>query len=123
MNEKKFYKKWEINHHNNSYYKKIFPKFILENGNLDFTKLDKEFTRRYRLKEYARNVLLEAKGIDIHECFSEPYSKEKACSWLVKLYMQPICEKSNKKLIEKRTIIRIRKVLKHYKKGKNKCTN
>ena len=123
MNEKKFYKKWEINYHNNSYYKKIFPEFVLENGNLDFTKLDKEFTRRTNLKEYARNVLLEAKGIDIRKCFSEPYSKEKACNWLVKLYMQPICEKSNKKLIETRTVVRIRKVLKHYKKGKNKCTN
>lgn len=117
MNEKQFYKKWEIKHHNKSYYKKLFPQFVFD-GELDYSLMDKEFTRRTNLKEYARKTLLEARGIDIYECFSEPYAKEKACNWLVKLYMQPICEKHNKKLIEKRTVTRIRKVLKHYKKVK-----
>lgn len=118
MNDKQFYKKWEIKHHNKSYYKKLFPQFVFDNE-IDYSMLDKEFTRRTKLKDYAREVLIEARGIDIHECFSEPYSKEKACNWLVRLYMQPICERSNKKLIETRTVIRIRKILKHYKRGKN----
>ena len=85
--------------------------------------MDKEFTRRSRLKEYARVALLEARGKDIAECFSEPHAKEKACNWLVKLYMQPVCEKHAKKLIETRTVVRIRKILKHYKKGKTNESN
>ena len=119
MNAKQFYKKWYIKHHNKSYYKKLFPQFIV-NDELDYSMMDKEFTRRTMLKEYARNTLLEAKGKDISECFKEPYASEKACNWLVKLYMQPVCEKHAKKLIETRTVNRIRKILKHYKKGKNK---
>ena len=118
-NAKQFYKKWDIKHHNVHYYRKIFPQCII-NDDLDYRLIDKEFTRRDRLKEYARNTLLEARGLDIYQCFSEPYAKEKACNWLVRLYMQPVCEKSAKKLIETRTVIRIRKILKHYKKGKNK---
>lgn len=49
----------------------------------------------------------------------EPYASEKACNWLARLYMQPVCEKHAKKLIETRTVNRIRKILKYYKKGKN----
>lgn len=113
-----FYNKWEIKNHNVYHYKKLFQEFVFDDK-INYSMLDKEFTRRERLKEYAKEVLIEAKGIDIHKCFSEPYSKEKACNWLVRLYMQPICEKSAKKLIETRTVIRIRKILKHYKKVKN----
>lgn len=118
MNAKQFYKKWEIKHHNVHHYKKIFPQFVFDNK-INYSMLDKEFTRRTKLKDYAREALIEARGIDIHECFSEPHSKEKACNWLVKLYMQPVCEKHDKKLIETRTVVRIRKILKHYKKVKN----
>ena len=122
MTEKQFYKKWDINHHNKPHYKKIFPQFILPNGDLDFAKLDKEFTDRQNLKFRARDILVEAIGIDIYQCFKEPYAKEKACNWLVRLYMEPICEKSKKKLIETRTVNRINTILEHYLKGKQ-CTN
>lgn len=121
MNEKQFYKKWEIKHHNKSYYKKIFPQFII-NNELDYELMDKEFQQRQDLKLRAREVLIEARGLDIHECFTEPHAKEKACNWLVKLYMQPICEKHNKKLIEIRTVNRINKILEHYLKGKTNET-
>ena len=119
MNAKQFYKKWEIKHHNVHHYKKIFPQFVFDNE-INYSMLDKEFARRTNLKEYARLTLFEARGLDIHECFTKPNDKEKACNWLVRLYMQPVCEKSAKKLIETRTVIRIRKILKHYKKV-NKC--
>lgn len=118
MTAKQFYKKWDIKYHNKPYYKRILPQFILPDGDLDYGLMDKEFKSRQDLKFRAREELIEARGIDIHECFSEPYSKEKACNWLVKLYMEPICEKSNKKLIEARTVTRINKVLNHYLKGK-----
>ena len=124
MTEKQFYKKWDINHHNKPHYKKVFPQFILKNGNLDFTLLDEEFTKRQELKFRARDILCEARGIDIYECFTMPYAKEKACNWLSRLYMEPINDKHNgKKLIETRTVDRINKVLEHYLKGKQQCTN
>lgn len=113
-----FYNKWEIKNYNVHHYKKIFPQFVFDNE-IDYSMLDKEFTRRTKLKDYAREVLIEARGLDIHECFTKPNDKEKACNWLVKLYMQPVCEKHAKKLIETRTVNRIIKILKHYKKVKN----
>lgn len=123
MTEKQFYKKWDINHHNKPHYKKVFPQFILSDGNLDFSKLDKEFTDRQNLKFRARDILCEARGIDIYECFTMPYAKEKACNWLSRLYMEPINDKHNgKKLIETRTVNRINTILEHYLKGKQ-CTN
>ena len=119
MTEKQFYRKWEINHHNKPHYKKVFPQFILPNGNLDFTLLDKEFTSRQDLKFRARDILCEARGIDIYECFTMPYAKEKACNWLSRLYMEPINDKHNgKKLIETRTVNRINTIIEHYLKGK-----
>lgn len=123
MTEKQFYKKWDINHHNKPHYKKVFQQFILSDGNLDFSKLDKEFTDRQNLKFRARDILCEARGIDIHECFTMPYAKEKACNWLSRLYMEPMNDKHNgKKLIETRTVNRINTILEHYLKGKQ-CTN
>ena len=119
MTEKQFYKKWDINHHNKPHYKKVFPQFILPDGNLDFKLLDEEFTRRQNLKFRARDILIEARGLDIYECFTMPYAKEKACNWLSRLYMEPINDKHNgKKLIETRTVNRINTILKHYLKGK-----
>lgn len=124
MTEKQFYKKWDINHHNKPHYKKVFPQFILPDGNLDFKLLDEEFTRRQDLKFRARDILCEARGIDIYECFTMPYAKEKACNWLSRLYMEPINDKHNgKKLIETRTVNRINTILEHYLKGKQQCTN
>ena len=124
MTEKQFYRKWDINHHNKPHYKKVFPQFILPDGNLDFKLLDEEFTRRQDLKFRARDILCEARGIDIYECFTMPYAKEKACNWLSKLYMEPINDKHNgKKLIETRTVNRINTILEHYLKGKQQCTN
>lgn len=124
MIEKQFYRKWDINHHNKPHYKKVFPQFILPDGNLDFKLLDEEFTRRQDLKFRARDILCEARGIDIYECFTMTYAKEKACNWLSKLYMEPINDKHNgKKLIETRTVNRINTILEHYLKGKQQCTN
>ena len=124
MTEKQFYKKWDINHHNKPHYKKVFPQFILPDGNLDFKLLDEEFTRRQNLKFRARDILCEARGIDIYECFTMPYAKEKACNWLSRLYMEPMNDKHNgKKLIETRTVNRINTILEHYLKGKQQCTN
>lgn len=124
MTEKQFYRKWDINHHNKPHYKKVFPQFILPDGNLDFKLLDKEFTDRQNLKFRARDILCEARGIDIYECFPMPYAKEKACNWLSKLYMEPVSDKHNgKKLIETRTVNRINTILEHYLKGKQQCTN
>lgn len=124
MTEKQFYRKWDINHHNKPHYKKVFPQFILPDGNLDFKLLDEEFTRRQDLKFRARDILCEARGIDIYECFTMPYAKEKACNWLSRLYMEPINDKHNgKKLIETRTVNRINTILEHYLKGKQQCTN
>lgn len=124
MTEKQFYRKWDINHHNKPHYKKVFPQFILPDGNLDFKLLDEEFTRRQDLKFRARDILCEAIGIDIYECFTMPYAKEKACNWLSRLYMEPINDKHNgKKLIETRTVNRINTILEHYLKGKQQCTN
>ena len=121
MTEKQFYKKWDINHHNKPHYKKVFPQFILSDGNLDFALLDKEFTDRQNLKFRARDILCEARGIDIYECFTMPYAKEKACNWLSRLYMEPMNDKHNgKKLIETRTVNRINTILEHYLKGKLK---
>ena len=105
--------------HNVHHYRKIFPQFII-NDELDYSLMDKEFIRRVRLKEYARITLLEARGKDIAECFSEPYASEKACNWLSRLYMEPINDKHAKKLIETQTVIRINTTLEHYLKGKNK---
>ena len=123
MTEKQFYKKWEINHHNKPHYKKVFSQFILPDGNLDFALLDKEFTYRQDLKFRARDVLIEARGLDIYECFPEPHAKEKACNWLSRLYMEPMDDKHNgKKLIETRTVNRINTILEHYLKGKQ-CIN
>lgn len=124
MTEKQFYAKWEINHHNKPHYKKVFPQFILPDGNLDFKLLDEEFTKRQDLKFRARDILCEARGIDIYECFPMPYAKEKACNWLSRLYMEPVSDKCNgKKLIETRTVNRINTILEHYLKGKQQCTN
>ncbi len=119
MTEKQFYKKWDIKHHNKQHYKKVFPQFILPNRDLDLTLLDREFEARHDLKFIARDVLCEARGLDIYECFTEPYAKEKACNWLSRLYMEPIDDKHNgKKLIETRTVNRINTILEHYLKGK-----
>ena len=124
MTEQQFYRKWDVKHHNKPHYKKVFPQFILQNNDLDFTLLDKEFTSRQDLKFRARDILIEAKKLDIYECFTMPYAKEKACNWLSRLYMEPINDKHNgKKLIETRTVNRINTILEHYLKGKNKCTN
>lgn len=118
MDAKQFYRKWEIKNHNVHHYRKIFQQCII-NNELDYNLMDKEFTRRSVLKEYARQTLLYARGLDIYECFSQPYAKEKACNWLVRLYMQPIDDKHNgKKLIETRTVNRINTILEHYLKGK-----
>lgn len=119
MTEQQFYKKWDIKNHNKPHYKKIFPQFILPNRDLDFTLLDKEFEARQDLKFRARDILCEARGIDIYECFSQPHAKEKACNWLVRLYMEPTDDKHNgKKLIETRTVNRINTIIEHYLKGK-----
>ena len=119
MTEKQFYRKWDIKHHNKPHYKKVFPQFILPNRDLDFTLLDREFEARQDLKFRARDILIEARGLDIYECFSQPYAKEKACNWLVRLYMEPMDDKHNgKKLIETRTVNRINTILEHYLKGK-----
>lgn len=119
MTEQQFYKKWDIKRHNKPHYKKVFPQFILPNNDLDFTLLDKEFTSRQDLKFRARDILCEARGLDIYECFPEPHAKEKACNWLSRLYMEPMDDKHNgKKLIETRTVNRINTILEHYLKGK-----
>lgn len=120
MTEKQFYKKWDIRNHNKPYYKKIFPQTVI-NNEIDYTLLDNEFESRKALKNRARDVLVEARGLDIYSCFKQPYAKEKACNWLSRLYMEPICDKHNgKKLIETRTVNRINTILEHYLKGKNK---
>ena len=90
MTEKQFYRKWDVKHHNKPHYKKVFPQFILQNNDLDFTLLDKEFTSRQDLKFRARDILIEARGLDIYECFTMPYAKEKACNWLSRLYMEQL---------------------------------
>ncbi len=120
MTEKQFYKKWDIRNHNKPYYKKIFPQTVI-NNEIDYTLLDNEFESRKALKNRARDILIEARGLDIYECFSQPYAKEKACNWLSRLYMEPMDDKHNgKKLIETRTVNRINTILEHYLKGKNK---
>lgn len=99
--------------------KKYFHSLSCQIETLNFTLLDKEFTSRQDLKFRARDILIEARGLDIYECFSQPYAKEKACNWLVKLYMEPMDDKHNgKKLIETRTVNRINTILEHYLKGK-----
>ena len=117
MTEKQFYKKWDIRNHNKPYYKKIFPNFVI-NNEIDYTLLDNEFERRKALKNKARDVLADARGLDIYSCFTQPYAKEKACNWLSKLYMEPICEKHDKKLVSEKTIKKIEQVLKYYQEGK-----
>jgi len=84
--------------------------------------MDQEFERRKALKNKARDVLAEARGLDIYSCFTQPYAKEKACNWLSKLYMEPICDKNNKKLISEKTIKKNRTSIKILSRRKNNDT-
>lgn len=108
-----FYSKWNIHISTATYYKKRFPEFVI-NKKLDYRLLDNEFLRRIKIKEDAKKILYEAKGIEIEDCFEGKNKNQIACHWLRDLYLDFVNDKKNIHLISDKRIDRINKVVEFY---------
>ena len=108
-----FYSKWNIHISTATYYKKRFPEFVT-NKKLDYKLLDDEFLRRIEIKENAKKILYEARGIEIEDCFEGENRNQIACHWLRDLYLDFVNDKKNIHLISDKKIDKINKVVDFY---------
>ena len=81
-----FFNKWNIHVNNESYYKRRFPQYVVDNK-LDYKALDKEFTTRLELKLELANRLAGYRPQDIYGAFiGLPNYRQIATCWLNDLY-------------------------------------
>lgn len=108
MNKKEFLKKWKIDKTTVYYYKKRFPEIIQE-GQINHSKLDSILTERLEIKAKVQKLLKKKNPTEINFVFNGKNSKIMSYNFYQQLY-----EKKEQICVRQNVYEKYLKILKHF---------
>lgn len=90
MTKQQFIDKYNLSRSADFHYRRNYPNLVNDDGSFNFKGMDEFIEENREIKERAKNILADKRGLDIREFFSGKYAAEQACVWLQHLYRESL---------------------------------